>query len=252
MEECDTLLIVGSSFPYVEFYPKAGQAQAVQIDLDPQRISLRYQVEVGLVGDSRRTLQGLSPSLRHKDERGFLQKAQEGMRDRWKLMEEQGTQTSKPMKPQVVAWELGKRLRNDAILAADSGTNTTWWARHIPARGEQMHTVSGTLASMAAVSRTPSPPSWRTPNGKSWRSLAMAATPCSWRRWPRRSRYGLPIKVIVVKNNYLGQIKWEQMAFLGNPEYEVRSSVDRLRTRGGSLRRARIDNRGPDGLRSRS
>ncbi len=221
MEECDTLLIVGSSFPYLEFYPKAGQARAVQIDLDPQRIGLRYQVEVGLVGDSRRTLQGLSPSLHRKDERGFLEKAQEGMRDWWKLMEEQGTQTSKPMKPQVVAWELGKRLRNDAILAADSGTNTTWWARHIPARGEQMHTVSGTLASMAcglpyAIAAQVAYPERQVVAfvGDGGYSMLMAEMATA-------VRYRLPIKVIVVKNNYLGQIKWEQMAFLGNPEYEV-------------------------------
>jgi pyruvate dehydrogenase (quinone) len=221
MEECDTLLIVGSSFPYLEFYPKAGQARAVQIDLDPQRIGLRYQVEVGLVGDSRRTLQGLSPSLHRKDERGFLEKAQEGMRDWWKLMEEQGTQTSKPMKPQVVAWELGKRLRNDAILAADSGTNTTWWARQIPARGEQMHTVSGTLASMAcglpyAIAAQVAYPERQVVAfvGDGGYSMLMAEMATA-------VRYRLPIKVIVVKNNYLGQIKWEQMAFLGNPEYEV-------------------------------
>ncbi len=221
MEECDTLLIVGSSFPYVEFYPKAGQARAVQIDLDPQRIGLRYQVEVGLVGDSRRTLQGLSPSIHRKDERGFLEKAQDGMRDWWKLMEEQGTQTSKPMKPQVVAWELGKRLRNDAILAADSGTNTTWWARQIPARGEQMHTVSGTLASMAcglpyAIAAQVAYPERQVVAfvGDGGYSMLMAEMATA-------VRYQLPIKVIVVKNNYLGQIKWEQMAFLGNPEYEV-------------------------------
>jgi pyruvate dehydrogenase (quinone) len=221
MEECDTLLIVGSSFPYVEFYPKAGQARAVQIDLDPQRIGLRYQVEVGLVGDSRRTLQGLSPSIHRKDERGFLEKAQDGMRDWWKLMEEQGTQTSKPMKPQVVAWELGKRLRNDAILAADSGTNTTWWARQIPARGEQMHTVSGTLASMAcglpyAIAAQVAYPERQVVAfvGDGGYSMLMAEMATA-------VRYRLPIKVIVVKNNYLGQIKWEQMAFLGNPEYEV-------------------------------
>src|SRR5207253_5772415 len=132
MEGCDTLFIVGSSFPYLEFYPKPGQARGVQVDMDPQRIGLRFDVEVGLVGDSRRALEALLPLLRRNENRGFLEQAQRSMRAWWEAMREEGTSTSLPMKPQVVAWELGKRLREDAIVVADSGTNTTWWARHIP------------------------------------------------------------------------------------------------------------------------
>jgi len=116
MEGCDTLLIVGSSFPYVEFYPKPDQAKAVQIDLDPQRIGLRYQVDVGLVGDSRRTLTELLPLLRRNPSRGFLEQAQASMAGWRKDMEEQGSQTSLPMKPQVVAWELGKRGLSAVVL----------------------------------------------------------------------------------------------------------------------------------------
>jgi pyruvate dehydrogenase (quinone) len=149
MEDCDTLLMIGTSFPYMEFLPKPGQARGVQIDIDPMRIGLRYPVEVGLVGDCRRTLQILLQMLDQKDDRSFLEKAQSGMKDWWKLMEERGTRQDKPMKPQVVAWELGKRLSDTAIVSADSGTNTTWWARQIPAKLGQMHSVSGTLASMA-------------------------------------------------------------------------------------------------------
>ncbi len=111
LEDCDTLLIVGSSFPYIEFMPKPGQARAVQIELDPKRIGLRYPVEVGLVGDSRRSLAELIPLLRRKEDRSFLEAAQAGMKDWWQLMEKQGTNPEKPMKPQVVAWELGKRLQ---------------------------------------------------------------------------------------------------------------------------------------------
>src|SRR5438477_4041862 len=151
MESCDTLLIVGTSFPYIEFYPKPGKARAVQIELDPKRIGLRYPVEAGLVGDSRRTLQALLPMLRRKDDRSFLQKAQDGMKDWWKLMEQRGTRTDKPMKPQVVAWELGKRLRDDAIVSSDSGTITTWWARQIQAKRGQMFSCSGNLATMACA-----------------------------------------------------------------------------------------------------
>src|SRR5262249_13415400 len=122
MEKCDTLLIAGTSFPYIEFYPKPGQARAVQIEIDPKRIGLRYPVEVGLVGDCKRALQELLPLLRRKDDRSFLEKAQSGMRDWWKLMEERGTRTDTPMKPQVLAWELGKRLTDTAIVSSDSGT----------------------------------------------------------------------------------------------------------------------------------
>src|ERR671937_2675407 len=113
LESCDTLLMVGTSFPYIEFLPKPGQARAVQIDLNPVRIGLRYPVEVGLVGDSRRTVQALLPKLRRNEDRSFLTKAQDGMRDWWHDMQEHATRRDVPMKPQVVAWELGKRLRED-------------------------------------------------------------------------------------------------------------------------------------------
>src|SRR6185436_11209677 len=110
LEECDTLLMVGTSFPYVEFLPKPGQAKSVQIELDPMRVGLRYPIDVGLVGDSRRTLQALIPLLGRNDDRRFLQTAQEAM-DKWRaLMSETATRHDKPMKPQVVAHELGNRL----------------------------------------------------------------------------------------------------------------------------------------------
>jgi len=129
MEECDTLFMIGTSFPYIEFLPKPGQARGVQIDINPTRVGLRYPVEVGLAGDSRLTLQKLLPLLRRNEDRSFLTKAQESVREWWKLMEERGTRQDKPMNPQVVAWELGKRLAPDAIVSADSGTTATWFAR---------------------------------------------------------------------------------------------------------------------------
>src|SRR2546421_978659 len=122
IEDCDTLLMVGSSFPYLEYMPKPGQARGVQIDLDPKRIGLRYPVEVGLVGDSRNTLSELIPLLRRNEDRSFLQAAQAGMKDWRHMIEKSGTRRDKPMKPQVVAWELGKLLRSDAIVSCDSGT----------------------------------------------------------------------------------------------------------------------------------
>src|SRR5438128_6729956 len=149
LEACDTLLIVGTSFPYIEYYPKPGQASGVQIELDPMRIGLRYPVDVGLVGDSRRTLTALLPLLARKGDRAFLEKAQRGMKEWNALMDERAARRDVPMKPQVVAAELGRRLRDDAIVACDSGTITSWWAGHIPARRRQLHSVAGNLASMA-------------------------------------------------------------------------------------------------------
>jgi pyruvate dehydrogenase (quinone) len=219
LESCDTLLMVGTSFPYIEFLPKPGQARAVQIDLNPIRIGLRYPVEVGLVGDSRQTLQVLSPRLTRHEDRSFLEKAQAGMKEWWALMEERGTRQSKPVKPQVVAWELGKRLSDAAIVSADSGTITTWWMRQIPAKRGQMHSCSGTLASMAcslpyAIASQVAYPERQCIAfvGDGGFSMLMA-------EFATAVKYQLPIKVIVIKNNTLGQIKWEQMVFLGNPEY---------------------------------
>lgn len=221
IEDCDTLLMVGTSFPYIEFMPKPGQARGIQIELDPKRIGLRYPVEVGLVGDSRNTLRELIPLLKRKPDRKFLQAAQAGMKDWWELMEKQAARQDKPMKPQVVAWELGKRLRNDAIVSCDSGTIATWWARHILARRGQMHTLSGNLATMApglpyTIAAQVAYPSRQCVAfvGDGGFSMLMAD-------FVTAVKYKLPIKVVIIKNNTLGQIKWEQMVFLGNPEYGV-------------------------------
>jgi pyruvate dehydrogenase (quinone) len=221
MEDCDTLFMVGTSFPYLEFMPKPGDAKGVQIELDPKRIGLRFPVEVGLVGDSRRVLRELMPKLKRKQDRSFLEKAQKGMEDWRKTMEDRAQRRDLPMKPQVIAHELGKRLRADAIVSCDSGTITTWWARHIPAKRGQMHSVSGNLASMA--------------NGLPYTLAAQIAHPSRqcvafvgdggfsmlMAEFATAVKYQLPVKIVVVKNNTLGQIKWEQMVFLGNPEYGV-------------------------------
>ena len=221
MEECDTIFIVGSSFPYIEFMPRPDQARGVQIDHNPQQIGLRFPVEVGLVGDSRDTLRALIPLLKRNSNRKFLEKAQSGMKDWWKLMEERSTRRDKPMKPQVVAWELGKRLPSDAITACDSGTIATWWARQIPSKRGQMHTLSGNLASMAPGLPYALAAQLAYPGrpvvafvGDGGFSMLMAD-------FVTAVKYRLPIKVVIIKNNVLGQIKWEQMVFLGNPEFGV-------------------------------
>ena len=221
MEDCDTLLIVGSSFPYIEYMPKPGQARAVQIDLDPKRIGLRYSVEVGLIGDSRNTLRELAPHLQRKQDRSFLKAAQAGMKDWWELMEQRGTRPDKPMKPQVVAWELGKRLRNDAIVSCDSGTIATWWARQIKVKRGQMHTLSGTLATMAPGLPYTIAAQVAYPDRQCVAFVGDGGFSMLMADFVTAVKYKLPIKVVIIKNNTLGQIKWEQMVFLGNPEYVV-------------------------------
>ena len=221
MEDCDTLLMVGTSFPYIEFMPKPGQARGVQIELDPKRIGLRYPVEVGLVGNSCNTLRELIPLLKRKEDRKFLQVAQAGMKDWWEVMEKRATRHDKPMKPQVVAWELGKRLRNDAIVSSDSGTITTWWARQILARRGQMYSLSGTLATMAPGLPYTIAAQIAYPTRQCVAFVGDGGFSMLMADFVTAVKYKLPIKVVIIKNNTLGQIKWEQMVFLGNPEYGV-------------------------------
>lgn len=221
IEQCDTLLLVGTSFPYIEFYPEIGQARCVQIELDPMRIGLRYPADVGLVGDSRLTLRALLPLLRADRDTGFLKKAQEGKREWDALMEEQGRYMGMPMKPQVVAHELSQRLRDDAIVSSDSGTVTTYWARNILARRGQMFSCSGTLATMACGLPYAIAAQIAFPQRQSIAFIGDGAMSMLMGEFATAVAYQLPIKVVVLKNNTLGQIKWEQMVFLGNPEYGV-------------------------------
>ena len=221
MEECDTLFMVGTSFPYIEYLPKPDQAKGVQIDISPQRIGLRYPVEVGLVGDTYSVLQELLPLLQRKEDRSFLKMAQAGMKDWWELMEKRATRTEKPMKPQVVAWELGKRLRNDAIVSCDSGTIATWWARQILAKRGQLHSVSGNLASMAPGLPYTLAAQIAYPQRQCVAFVGDGGFSMLMADFVTAVKYKLPIKVVIIKNDTLGQIKWEQMVFLGNPEYGV-------------------------------
>ncbi|MGY3443623.1 MULTISPECIES: thiamine pyrophosphate-dependent enzyme [unclassified Bradyrhizobium] len=219
IEACDTLLIAGSTFPYIEYYPKPGQAQAVQIELDPKRIGLRYPVAAGLVGDTAKSLQALLRRLNYRDDRSFLEEVQSGMKEWTQLMTERGTREDKPMKPEVVAHELNKLLSDDAIVTTDSGTITTWIARQLVIRGNMMFSCSGNLATMAcglpyAIAAAVAHPGRQVVafvgDGGLTMLLGELAT-CM--------KYGLDVKIVVIKNNTLGQIKWEQMVFLGNPEY---------------------------------
>ena len=221
MEECDTLIMVGTSFPYIDFFPKPGKARCVQIDVDPARIALRCPVEVGLAGDSGAILRHLLPLLEKKTERKFLEKSQSRMKDWNEVLEKRGTRQDMPMKPQVVTYTLNKLLDDDAIVSADSGTIATWAARYIEMRGTMKFSLSGSLATMA--------------NGLPYSIGASVAFPgrqvvcvvgdggltMLMGELATLAKYNLPVKVIVIKNNVLGQIKWEQMVLDANPEFGV-------------------------------
>lgn len=221
MEECDTLVIIGSSFPYIEFYPPQKKARAVQIELDAKRIGLRYPVEVGLVGDSRTTLDQLLPLIEHKQDRSFLERAQERMKNWWSVIEGRTAPDKKPMRPQFVVAEVSKCLRDDAIVSSDSGTIAAWSARHIRIREGQMYSLSGNLATMANGLPYTIAAQLAYPNRQCVAIVGDGGFSMLMAEMATAVKYKLPIKVFVIKNNTLGQIKWEQLVFLGNPEYEV-------------------------------
>jgi pyruvate dehydrogenase (quinone)/pyruvate oxidase len=219
LEGCDTLLIVGSTFPYIEFYPEPGKAKAVQIELDPKRVGMRYPVDVGLVGDSKTVLSELLPLLRKNDSSKFLEAAQKSMRDWRELMHERGSRREMPMKPQVVTEELNKLLDDDAIVITDSGTITAWTARHVDMRGNMQFSCSGTLASMACGLPYAIGASIAFPDRQVVSIIGDGSAAMLMGDFVTLRKYNLNAKIIVIKNNALGQIKWEQMVFLGNPEY---------------------------------
>jgi pyruvate dehydrogenase (quinone) len=221
MEGCDTLLIVGSSFPYERWYPKPNQAKCVQIDFDPKRLGLRYTVDVGLAGDAKATLQALLPLLKPSSDRSFLQQAQANMKEWRELMVNRETRDDSPVKPQVVARHVNDLLEPNAIVTTDSGTITTWAARHIHMKRGMKFSCSGNLATMApglpyAIAAKAAYPDRQVVAfvGDGGFSMLMAD-------FATAVKYNLPIKVVIIKNNYLGQIKWEQIVFLGNPEFAV-------------------------------
>jgi len=221
LKECDTLIIVGSSFPYMEFLPKPGSAKCVQIDLFAERIGLRYPADIGLLGESKLILQALLPLIQRKTDRSFLETAQKRMSDWNKLMDERGTRSDMPMKPEVVTHTLNKLLDDNAIVSSDSGTIATWTARHIEIRDQMQFSLSGSLATMA--------------NGLPYSVGAAIAYPdrqvvavvgdggfamlmCEF---ITLVKYNLNATIIVIKNNVLGEIKWEEMVLNGNPQFGV-------------------------------
>jgi len=226
MEGCDTLLMVGSSFPYSEFLPKEGKARGVQIDIDSRKLGIRYPMEVNLVGDSKLTLQALLPLLRRKQDRSWRDQIEAGVRDWWQQMEQRAMAEAKPINPQRVFWELSSRLPDDVILACDSGTSAVWYARDLKVRAGMMGSVSGGLASMgcalpyalAAKLAHPTRPviallgdGAMQMNGLN----ALITVADRWRQW-KDGRF----IVLVLNNGDLNMVTWEQRGNAGDKRFD--------------------------------
>jgi pyruvate dehydrogenase (quinone) len=225
MEGCDTLLVVGSSFPYAEWLPVEGQARGVQIDLDAGRIGLRYPMDVHLVGDARETLRELIPLLRRKEDRSWRERVESEVAEWWRLLEEWAGLDADPLNPQRVAWELNSRLPDNAILTGDSGSSTVWWARDLKIGRGMLASVSGTLATMgsavpyaiAAKFAYPERPAVAFVGDGAFQMNGMnelLTVAKYWRRWRD------PTFVVCVFNNRdLNMVTWEQRALAGDPAY---------------------------------
>jgi pyruvate dehydrogenase (quinone) len=219
MAGCDALLIVGSTFPYIEYYPKPGQARCVQIDRDPQRISLRHPAEVGLVGDARATLEALNARLRMKEDRGFLQAVQ-AETVRWRdTLRAGATSTAVPMHPGAPVAALSERLPPDALIVTDSGHNTGLAARYLSMGPGHEFGVSGLLASMACGLPYAIAAGVAFPGRPVFAVVGDGGLGMQLGEFATAARLGLNLKLLVISNGTLGQIKWEQILFLGNQEF---------------------------------
>jgi pyruvate dehydrogenase (quinone) len=234
MTECDTLLMVGSSFPYSEFLPKEGQARGIQIDIDPKMLSIRYPTEVNLTGDSAETLRVLIPLLERKQDRSWQEMLESEIRDWWKVLEARAMNSADPINPERVFWELSPRLPDNCILAADSGSSANWFARDLKVRRGMMASLSGNLATMgpgvpyavAAKFAWPDRPVIALVGDG---AMLMNGINCLitianyWKEWsdPR-------LIVMVLANRDLNQVTWEQRIMAGDPKYEASQTVPKF------------------------
>jgi pyruvate dehydrogenase (quinone) len=227
MQGCDTLLMVGSSFPYSEFLPEEGNARGVQIDIDGKMIGIRYPMEVNLIGDSSETLKALLPRLERKQDRSWRQKIESEVTEWWKLMEERAQLAADPVNPQLVFHELSKRLPDRAILSSDSGSAANWYARDVKLRKGMMASLSGTLATMgpgvpyaiAAKFAYPDRPvvAMVGDGAMQMNGINELITIAKYReRWADQR-----LIVLVLNNRDLNQVTWEQRAMEGNPKFEA-------------------------------
>jgi pyruvate dehydrogenase (quinone) len=231
MTDCDTLLMVGSSFPYSEFLPKVGQARGVQIDIDGKMLSLRYPMEINLLGDSQATLRALIPLLKRKEDRSWREKIEKDIDVWWKVIEARAMDNAKPINPQRVFWELSSRLPDDCILSSDSGSSANWFARNLKIREGMKASLSGNLATMcpgvpyaiAAKFAYPDRIPIALVGDGAMQMLGingMITIAKYWKRWsdPR-------LVILVIHNNDLNQVTWEQRVMTGNPEFKGSQDV---------------------------
>ena len=223
MNECDTLLMVGSAFPYSEFLPEEGQARGVQIDIDGRMLSIRYPMECAVVGDAKETLEQLIPLLQRKEDRGWREQIEEEIQEWWRLLEERAMQDADPINPQRLFWELNAHLPDDAILSSDSGSAANWFARDVKLGRDHMASLSGTLATMgpgvpyaiAAKFCHPNRPAVALVGDGAMQMCGMAELITAakyYKQWadPR-------LVVLVLNNRDLNQVTWEQRALQGDP-----------------------------------
>jgi len=231
MMGCDTLLMVGSSFPYSEFLPPEGQARGVQIDIDGKMLSIRYPMEVNLVGDSALTLRTLLPLLKRKEDRSWREEIEGNVKKWWEVVEERSLSDADPINPQRVLWELSPRLPDGAIISADSGSVANWFARNLKIRRGMMATLSGTLATMcpgipyalAAKFNYPERVAIALVGDGAMQMLGLNCLITAakyWRRWrdPR-------LIVLVLNNRDLNQVTWEQRVLAGDPKWETSQNL---------------------------
>jgi pyruvate dehydrogenase (quinone) len=231
MTECDTLLMVGSSFPYSEFLPKEGQAKAVQIDIEGKMLSIRYPMNVQLVGDSKDTLQALIPLLKRKNDRSWQKQIIDEVERWWKVMDARAHKSADPINPQYFFWELSKRLPDNCIISADSGSVASWFARDIKIRKGMMASLSGNLATMcpgvpytiAAKFAHPDRMAIGFIGDGAFQMLGMnemITIAKYWKRWkdPR-------LLIVVLKNHDLNQVTWEQRVMEGDAKFSGSQDV---------------------------
>jgi thiamine pyrophosphate-dependent acetolactate synthase large subunit-like protein len=216
---CDTLLIVGSTFPYIEYYPPPGKVRSVQIDVDAARIGLRYPVDAAIAGDAALSLRALNALLTPPPARDFLEQAQRWKAEWQQALEAGADRPGTPMKPQRVVRDLDRRLAPDALIAADCGQNTGLAAQYIRMTAERRFATSGTLACMGAGLPYAIAAALAFPGRQVVAIVGDGGLSMSLAELATCVRYQLPVKVIVINNSCLAQIKWEQMMFLGNPEF---------------------------------
>ena len=228
MEQCDTLLMVGTSFPYSEWLPKEGQARGVQIDIDGRRLGMRYApTEVNLVGDAAPTLRALIPHLQRKEDRSWRAEIEDGVRRWWAILDARAQDSADPLNPQLVFHELSARLPDQAILTADSGSATNWWARHLKVRAGMKTVLSGTLATMcpgvpyalAAKFAYPDRPVIASLGDGAMQMIGNAALvdiAHYHEQWDNQQ-----CVILVLHNGDLNQVTWEQRVLAGDPRLDA-------------------------------